>query len=206
VRDAAASISILHHEDLVVGQSHTFGRKAIAKEEIIAFGRRFDPQPMHLDEEAAKASIVGGLCASGYHVCGILMRLVVDGLLHRVASLGSPGVDEVKWIKPVRPGDVLTGRYTVQEKRVLASRPDVGVSKVLVELLNDKGEVVSTWITNQLTRVRQPKAATAARRKRAAMVSLWAAPPPGGAGVSSRLLRRSPDWRDPGLWPTHIPT
>ena len=131
----------------------------VTAEEIIAFGRAFDPQPMHTDPEAAKATPVGGLCASGWHTCAIMMRMLADGLLGRVASLGSPGMDEVRWRRPVRPGDVLSARYTVQEKRVLASRPDVGIAKVLVELVDANGEVPATWLTNQLTRVRHPAAA-----------------------------------------------
>ena len=113
----------------------------MTKEEIIAFARAYDPQPCILDEAAAKATIVGGLCASGFHTCAMMMRMICDGLLNRVASLGSPGVDEVRWIKPVRPGDVLSARYSAQEKRDLASRPDVGIAKVLVELVDDEGEV-----------------------------------------------------------------
>jgi acyl dehydratase len=174
----------LHHEDLAVGKPYVFGHKVVTKDEIIAFGRAFDPQPMHTDEEAAKASPVGGLCASGWHTCAIMMRMLVDGLFGQVVSLGSPGVDEVRWMRPVRPGDVLSARYTVQEKRVLASRPDVGLSKVLVEAVDANGEVPATWLTNQLTRVRHPEAAPAvpqaARRERPPMLDLWNAPASGG--------------------------
>ena len=146
----------LHHEDLEVGKPYDFGSKTVTKDEIMAFGRAWDPQPLHVDEEAAKATLVGGLCASGWHTCAMMMRLVADGMLNRVASLGSPSVDEGRWMVPVRPGDVLSCRYTVEEKRDLASRPDVGMSKVLVELLNQKGETVANWRTNQLTRRRHP--------------------------------------------------
>jgi len=167
----------LHHEDLAVGKPYVFGHKVVTKEEIIAFGRAFDPQPMHTDEEGAKASPVGGLCASGWHTCAMMMRMLVDGLVGQVASLGSPGVDEVRWKRPVRPGDVLSARYTVQEKRVLASRPDVGISKVLVEAVDADGAVPATWLTNQLTRVRHPERAFAApqatRREKPSMLDLW---------------------------------
>ena len=170
----------LHHEDLAVGKPYVFGRKLVTKDEIIAFGRAFDPQPMHTDEEAAKASPVGGLCASGWHTCAMMMRMLVDGLLGQTASLGSPGMDEVRWKRPVRPGDVLSARYTVQEKRVLASRPDVGISKVLVEAVDANGEVPATWLTNQLTRVRHPEPAPAtpqaAKRERPPTLDLWDAP------------------------------
>jgi acyl dehydratase len=173
----------LHHEDLEVGNSYTSGSRLVTKDEILAFGRAYDPQPMHVDEEAAKSTIVGGLCASGYHVCAIMMRLVCDAVLNRVASLGSPGVDEVRWFKPVRPGDVVHVTYTIQDKRVLASRPDVGAAKVLVELHNDKGEVAANWVTNQFTRLRTPGVPPSqpkSRRVRESPVSLWDAP---GTGI-----------------------
>ena len=108
-----------------------------------------------------------------------MMRLVADGMLNRVVSLGSPGVDEGRWMVPVRPGDVLSCRYTVLEKRDLASRPDVGMSKVLVELLNQKGETAANWRTNQLTRRRHPGPApsdTGAKRERKAIASHWDEP------------------------------
>ena len=106
VQDKVRTDDRLHHEDLAVGTPYAFGRKVVTKEEIIAFGRAFDPQPMHTDEEAAKATPVGGLCASGWHTCTMMMRLVADGMLNGVASLGSPAVDEGRWMVPVRPGDV----------------------------------------------------------------------------------------------------
>ena len=145
-----------YHEDLEVGRPYLSAAKTVTAEEIIAFGRAWDPQPMHVDAEAAKASIVGGLCASGYHICVIMMRLVCDAVLNDVASLGSPGVDEVKWLKPLRPGDSVRCSYRIQEKRVLKSRPDVGASKVLVELLDADDAVVANWVTNQFTRLRSP--------------------------------------------------
>ncbi|MBO0763270.1 MAG: MaoC family dehydratase [Hyphomicrobiaceae bacterium] len=184
MQQRAKSGDKLHHEDLAVGEPYAFGHKVVTAEEVIAFGRAFDPQPMHTDPEAAKATPVGGLCASGWHTCAMMMRMVADGLLGRAASLGSPGIDEVRWKRPVRPGDVLSMRYTVQEKRVLASRPDVGLAKVLVELVDATGEVPALWLTNQLTRVRHPEAAPAAT---AAKPKAEAAPTPslwdGTAGI-----------------------
>jgi acyl dehydratase len=171
----------VHHEDIETGKELTFGRKVVTKEDIIAFGRTFDPQPMHVDEEAAKLTPVGGLCASGWHTCAMAMRMICDGPLRNTASLGSPGVEEVRWTKPVRPGDVLTCRQVYTEKRDLASRPDVGISFILFELLNQNGEVVCWWRTTQLTRRRhpgeaKPGAAGAAKPKRATLVSLWEQP------------------------------
>jgi acyl dehydratase len=172
----------LHHEDLAVGKPYACGRKLVTAEEIIAFGRAFDPQPMHTDPEEAKATPVGGLCASGWHTCAMMMRMVVDGILCRAASLGSPGVDEVRWRRPIRPGDVLSVRYTVQQKRDLASRPDVGLAKVLVEAVDANGEVLASWITNQLTRLRHPAPGPAPAasprpgREKPAVADLWDAP------------------------------
>ncbi|HZT47078.1 MAG TPA: MaoC/PaaZ C-terminal domain-containing protein, partial [Hyphomicrobiaceae bacterium] len=94
MQDKTASGELLHHEDLEVGKAYECGTKTVSKEEILAFGRAYDPQPIHVDEEAAKHTLVGGLCASGWHTCTMMMRLVADGVLNRVASLGSPGVDE----------------------------------------------------------------------------------------------------------------
>lgn len=148
----------IFHEDLEVGVNYPLGARTLSKAEIIAFGRAYDPQPMHIDEEAAKHTLVRGLCASGFHTCGLMMRMCCDGLLNRVASLGSPGVDEVKWMKPVRPDDRHTAVYRVLEKRDLASRSDVGMSKITLELTNAAGELAASWVSNQLTRRRTPLA------------------------------------------------
>jgi acyl dehydratase len=175
------SAGLLHHEDLEIGRPYLSSTTTVTGEEIIAFGRAWDPQPMHIDAEAAKATLVGGLCASGYHVCVIMMRLVCDAVLNRVASLGSPGVDEVKWLKPLKPGDVVRCSYLIQEKRVLRSRPDVGASKVLVELIDADGAVVANWVTNQFTRMRTPAQAGAqpAPRQAKAGLNLWQDAPAG---------------------------
>lgn len=177
-----ASGDKVHHEDIEVGRPIVFGHKMVTKDEIIAFGRAYDPQPMHIDEEAAKSTPAGGLIASGWHTCAIMMRMMCDGPLRNTASLGSPGVDEVRWVKPVRASNVLSCRHVYTDKRLLASRPDVGISKITIELVNEAGEVACWWHTNQLTRVRNPApAAPSATSKQArhAIVSLWdtAAPP-----------------------------
>jgi acyl dehydratase len=121
----------LRLEDLRIGETVAFGRKHLTRDEIVAFAGAYDPQLIHLDEEVAKKSIVAGLCASGFHSCAILMRMLVDDVLAHTTSLGSPGMDEVKWLKPVRPGDVLTGRYTCTDKRAdIAARCRTGQSHV----------------------------------------------------------------------------
>jgi acyl dehydratase len=158
---APPRFDLLHFEDVVVGQTVPFGRKQVTKEEIVAFASAYDPQLIHLDEEVAKASIVGGLCASGFHSCAILMRMLADDVLNKATSLGSPGMDEVKWLKPVRPGDKLTARYTCTSKRVLGSRPNVGLAAVTFEMLNQAGDVVMIWMSNQLLAVRHPGGAAA---------------------------------------------
>jgi acyl dehydratase len=170
---------------LQVGRPYLSAAQTVSAEDIIAFGRAYDPQPMHVDAEAAKTTIVGGLCASGYHICVIMMRLVCDAVLNRVASLGSPGVDEVKWLKPLKPGDSVRCSYRIEEKRVLKSRPDVGASKVLVELLDSNDAIIASWITNQFTRLRAPNhaAALSARQPqgqpRVEPLNLWQGTPPG---------------------------
>jgi acyl dehydratase len=109
VQDELPTAAKLHHEDIELGKPYdNLGCKTVTKEEILAYGRAYDPQPIHVDEEAAKHTLVGGLCASGWHTCAMMMRMVADGLLNRVASLGAPGVDEGRWIVPVRPGDTVT--------------------------------------------------------------------------------------------------
>ncbi len=166
----------IHHEDVEVGRPVTFGRREVTKDEIVRFAQAFDPQPMHLDEEAAKKSIVGGLCASGFHSCALLMRIYAEDFLNHSTSLGSPGVDEVRWMKPVRPGDILSARLVCIEKRALGSKPEVGLAKAKIEMLNQKGETVMTWEANQLLRVRDPRPADPAAAKGAApapLGNLW---------------------------------
>ncbi|MFN3853797.1 MAG: MaoC family dehydratase [Phreatobacter sp.] len=129
-------------EDFVPGEIVTFGAYEVTKEEIIAFASQFDPQPFHLDEEAGKASMLGGLAASGWHSCSIMMRMMFDGFMNGSTSLGSPGIDEVRWLKPVFPGDILSVRREVLEARPSASKPDRGIVRFRFELMNQKGEVV----------------------------------------------------------------
>jgi acyl dehydratase len=136
-----------YFEDFAVGSVAEFGPRPVTREEIIAFAAEFDPQPMHLDEEAGRASMLGGLAASGWHTCAILMRMLYDGFLHESASLGSPGVDEVRWLAPVRPGDDLTVRRTVLGSRTSKSRPDVGFVTLSFEVRNQAGEPVMTLVT-----------------------------------------------------------
>ena len=134
-----------YFEDFTLGEVVELGSRSISKEEIIDFARQFDPQYFHVDEERAKQSIYGGLIASGWHTAALTMRLAADGLILDSASMGSPGVDELRWLKPVRPGDTLSARFTVTEIRPSGSKPDRGIVKSFVEVSNQHGEVVLTW-------------------------------------------------------------
>ena len=136
----------LHFEDFAVGQVREFGRTEVTREASIAFARDFDPQPFHLDDEAAKRSLFGKLSASGWHTCAMAMRMMCDGYLLDAASLGSPGIEQLRWPKPVYPGDVLRMRITVMATRALASRPGVGIVQSHSELLNQDGDVVLSML------------------------------------------------------------
>ncbi|OJY63456.1 MAG: acyl dehydratase [Rhodospirillales bacterium 70-18] len=141
-------------EDFTPGLVSEFGDHEITEQEIIDFARRYDPQPFHTDPEAAKRSSFGGLIASGWNTVGVLMRMLVDHQVPANASLGSPGIDEIRWLKPVRPGDRLRARVTVQEATRSRSKPDRGVVRSLNEVLNQHGEVVMTMRGMMLLRAR----------------------------------------------------
>ena len=117
----------LTFEDFPPGHLGTFGPRHVSREEIIGFAAEFDPQPMHLDEAAAKRSMLNGLSGSGWHLCSIIMRMMFDGFIGRTASMGSPGVNELRWLAPLRPGDDLTIDVEVMEARVSRSRPETGI-------------------------------------------------------------------------------
>jgi acyl dehydratase len=132
----------LFWEDFTPGRVFEYGPRRITREEILEFAAEFDPQPFHLDDAAARATMLGGLCASGWHSCCILMRMSADGFVLNSSSMGAPGVDEVCWLLPIRPGDDLTLRATVQSTRASNSRPDMGFVNVLLELYNAAGKRV----------------------------------------------------------------
>src|SRR4051794_9897052 len=114
-----------YYEDFVQGQRIELGSVSFSPEEIVEFATKYDPQPMHIDPEAARASIYGGLIASGWHTAAKYMRLLVDSVIGEAKSHGSPGVDNLRWLKPVRPGDTLSGRFTILDCRPSNSRPDM---------------------------------------------------------------------------------
>lgn len=132
----------LYFEDFKPGLFGEFGPRVVTREELISFSAEFDPQPMHLDEDAARDTLLGGLSASGWHTCAIMMRMLCDHILLDSASMGANAVDEVNWLRPVRPGDTLTMRVTVLDTRVSRSRPGMGFVTCLFEMLDGAGTCV----------------------------------------------------------------
>lgn len=132
----------MYWEDFVVGETAELGEHTFSAEEIVEFARKYDPQPFHVDPAAAAAGVFGGLIASGWHTCAVAMRILCDSYINRSISLGSPGVDSIRWLKPVRPGDTLTYRRVVLESRASGSRPNAGLVKSRTEALNQRGELV----------------------------------------------------------------
>ena len=149
----AAPPDARYFEDYVPGSVHEFGSVSVDQDEVIAFARKYDPQAMHVDPDSAARGAFGGLIASGWHTAAMMMRLFVDHYLSSVASLASPGIDELRWTRPVRPGDTLRVRVTVIEARLSASKPDRGMVRSLIEVLNQAGDVVmSAKAMNMLRR------------------------------------------------------
>lgn len=134
----------IYFEDLTPGRVFDLGTVEVTEDEIIEFAGRYDPQPFHVDPEAAAATMFGGLIASGWHTCAMCMRLLVDGLLSDSSSLGSPGMERIRWTAPVRPGDRLHARSTVDEVRPSSSKPDRGTVTLTTEMTNQDGVVVMT--------------------------------------------------------------
>jgi acyl dehydratase len=133
-------------EDFEQGAVFPVGSVQLSEAEILEFGRRYDPQVFHVDPEAARASIYGGLIASGWHTIAVTMRLLVDHVFNQAVSMGSPGVDEIRWHRPIRPGDILSPRLTVIETRVSRSKPDRGVLRFRVDVDNQDGELVMSMV------------------------------------------------------------
>jgi acyl dehydratase len=148
-----------YFEDFSTDWTAEYGPRRVTREEIVGFAAQYDPQPMHLDEEAARQTMLGGLAASGWHTCAIMMKMIADGLLLDTASMGAPGIDEVKWVRPVRPGDSLTVRGSVTAVRASQSKQDRGFVTFFWEVFNDRDERVMTLICPQMVLRRQPGAA-----------------------------------------------
>jgi acyl dehydratase len=137
----------LHWEDFQSGAVAVYGPRLVTREEIVAFAAEFDPQPMHLDEAAAANTLLGGLGASGWHSCCLLMRMIADGFLLDSSSMGGPGIDEVNWLKPLRPGTIIRVRSTVLETRASNSRPEMGLVRFLFEVIDESDAALTTMRT-----------------------------------------------------------
>ena len=153
--EGAMSDGLIYFEDVRVGDTERFGRYEVTREEIVEYARQFDPQPFHLDEEAARQSMFGGLIASGWHTGAMLIRMLNDHSIPRAATTGALGFDELKWREPVRPGDVLTVETRVLEKTESRSRPEIGVVKVASEVRDLRGRVKMSLVSLVLYRRRR---------------------------------------------------
>ncbi len=152
----ASMTDLLHYKDFPEGMVIPFGTYHLSREEVIEYAREWDPQPMHLDEEAAKRSVLGGLAASGWQSSAILIRLAVDGYANKSAAMASNSMEEVKWLKPVYAGETLTGRGTVLSRRISSKRPEMGILKMKFELFNMEGELKVEITGVQFMGVRHP--------------------------------------------------
>lgn len=151
--------SMQYFEDLVVGSKASFGRYEITREEVIEYASKYDPQPFHLDDEAAAKTHFGRISASGWHTCAMTMAMLVQNLReHKQAGLGSPGLDELRWLKPVYPGDVLRVESELLEKTRSRSRPEMGSFKSIISVFNQDDVKVMTFRSIGLIAVREPAA------------------------------------------------
>ena len=153
---SAAPAKRYYWEDFTVGRVIPLGSKSVTRDETLAFAAQFDPQPFHLDDAAAEASLFKRLSASGWHTCAMTMRLMCDGYLNDSAGLGSPGVDELRWLRPVYPGDTISAEMTVLETRVMKSKPHVGLVLSRWRVFNQEGEDVMTMQGWGMFAVRDP--------------------------------------------------
>ena len=149
------SDDLQYFEDIAVGTKSRFGQYAVTREEVMEFARKYDPQPFHLSDEEAARTHFGRLSASGWHTCAMTMSMVVENMkAHRQAGLGSPGMDELKWLRPVYPGDTLRCETEILEKRVSASRPEMGLFKSRMTVFNQDDVAVMTFVSNGMVRTR----------------------------------------------------
>jgi acyl dehydratase len=146
----AVNMAKLHFEDFQPGAVAVYGPRLVTREEIVAFAAEFDPQPMHLDAAAASATLLGGLAASGCHSCCLLMRMIADGFVLDSSSMGAPGVDEVRWLKPLRPGTHVRVRATVLDKRISNSRPEMGFVRLRYEMLDEQETVLTVLVSSMM--------------------------------------------------------
>ena len=145
---ATRNLKYIPFESFDIGQIQNFGAYEVTEEEIIEFAEKYDPQFFHLDHEAAKQSLFGGLCASGWHTCSMTMAMMVANMDKNGRSLGSPGIDNLRWLRPVYPGDVLSVQMEVMDTRPSKSRPNIGILVSKVSVSNHKEEVVMEFTSN----------------------------------------------------------
>ena len=151
---------MLYYEDIEVGVVRRFGSKEVVREEVIDFASKYDPQPFHLDDEAAAQTYFGRLSASGWHTGAMMMRMMVDDMKqHEQAGLGSPGIEDLRWLKPVYPGDTLRCESEILEKRRSGSRPEMGIIQSRMTVFNQHDEPVMTMRSAGLIRVRDESGA-----------------------------------------------
>lgn len=149
---------MLHYEDIVVGTKSSYGKYEVTREEVIEFASKYDPQPFHLDDEAAAQTYFGRLSASGWHTGSMAMRMMVDNMkVNQQAGLGSPGIDELRWLKPVYPGDTLRVEHEILSKRRSKSRPEMGSFVGRTTVFNQNDVAVMTMVSTGLIRVRHPE-------------------------------------------------
>jgi len=150
---------MLYYEDIEVGSSQEYGHYSVTRDEVIKFASMYDPQPFHLDDEAAAQTHFGRLSASGWHTCSMTMRMLVEHMdEQKQAGLGSPGLDKLRWVKPVYPGDTLRIESQVLERRRSRSRPEMGIFKSRVRTFNQHDEMVLEMVSNGLVQVKDPAA------------------------------------------------
>lgn len=148
---------MLYFEDMEIGAKASYGRYEVTREEVIEFASKYDPQPFHLDDEAAAQTYFGRLSASGWHTCAMTMSMMVEHFTkEQTASLGSPGIDELRWLKPVYPGDTLRVEAELIEKRQSKSKPHMGFTKSRQTVFNQHDEPVLSMISNGIVKVREP--------------------------------------------------
>jgi acyl dehydratase len=135
---------MIYFEDLSVGEKIKIGPISVSEEEIIEFAKKYDPQPFHIDKDKAKDSLFGGLCASGWHTCSLYMRMLYDGLLINLASLGSPGMNHIRWIKPLFPNETINGELKIISKTPSKSKPSIGSMVIDSRVFNSDNELIMT--------------------------------------------------------------
>jgi acyl dehydratase len=146
-------------EDFKTGAVAVYGPRLVTREEIVAFAAEFDPQPMHLDEAAASATLLGGLAASGWHITSLLMRLIADGFILDSSSMGAPGIEELRWLRPLRPGTQIRVRVTVLDTRASKSRLEMGLTRFRYEMIDEADAVIVSMTVPTMFGRRQPETA-----------------------------------------------